>query len=112
MIRLHGGRLLLVSDRADRTWHARIVLGPRAEHQIEADTGTVRLQDALLRAQSIYQAALAKIRPANAAVMCWDCLQWDMTRQCCELAIPECKRSGGRYAKQCEMFIRGLRPSD
>lgn len=106
MIRLHAGRLLLVCDRADRTWHARVILGPKPEHQLEADTGTIQLQEALLRAQSIYQAALARIRPAGDALMCWDCLQWDVGRNKCELGIPESKRSGGRYAARCEMFDR------
>lgn len=38
MISLYGGRLLLFCDRADRTWRARVVLGPKAEHQVEGDT--------------------------------------------------------------------------
>ena len=112
MIRLHAGRLLLVCNRADRTWHARVTLGPKPEHQLEADTGTIQLQEALLRAQSIYQAALAKIRPANAALMCWDCLQWDAQLSRCELGIPECRRSGGRYAATCEMFDPFRQASD
>ena len=45
MISLYGGRLLLFCDRADRTWHARVVLGPKPEHQLEADTGATRLQE-------------------------------------------------------------------
>lgn len=112
MIRLYAGRLLLVCDRADRTWHARVVLGPRPEHQLEVDTGTVQLQEALLRAQSIFQAAVASIRPRDVPVMCWDCLQWDMGRQKCELMIPESKRSGGRYGANCEMFHRALPAPD
>jgi hypothetical protein len=27
-----------------------------------------------------------------------------MRRQCCDLGLPESKRSGGRYALRCEMF--------
>jgi len=112
MIRLHSGRLLLVCDRADKTWHARVTLGPRPEHKIEIDTGTVQLQEALLRAQSIFQAAVASIRPRDVPVMCWDCLQWDMGKQCCELMIAESRRSGGRYAPHCEMFHRALAAPD
>jgi hypothetical protein len=47
MISLYGGRLLLFCDRADRTWHCHVNLGPKAEHQVTADTGAIRLQDAL-----------------------------------------------------------------
>ena len=112
MIRLHGGRLFLISDRADRTWHARVILGPKPEHQFEIDTEAVRLQDALLRGESIFQAALARIRPCNAPLMCWDCMQWDMGRQRCELDIPESRKMGGRYAVQCEMFIKALVTAD
>ena len=65
MISLHAGRLLLFCDSADRTWHCRVVLGPKPEHQVEADTGAIQLQDALLRAQSIYSAAVARIRPVT-----------------------------------------------
>lgn len=103
MISLHAGRLLLVCSRSDRTWHARVLLGPKPEHQLEADTGTVHLPDALLRAQAIYQAALVKLRSGGQR-MCWDCLQWDMSRNRCELGIPEAKRSGGRFAPNCEVY--------
>lgn len=104
MISLHAGRLQLVCSRADRTWHACVTLGPKPEHRVEVDTGTVHLPDALLRAQSIYQAALAKIRPAGGSKMCWDCLQWEVSASRCDLAIPEARRSGGRFAPRCEMF--------
>jgi len=112
MISLYAGRLLLVCSRADRNWHARVVLGPRAEHQLEADTGTVQLQEALLRAQSIFRAAMIQLRPADGPRMCWDCLQWDMRQQRCELELPEAKRSGGRFAPRCEMFDVAVRSSD
>ena len=106
MISLHGGRLLLLCSRSDKTWHARVVLGPKPEHQIESDTGTVHLQDALLRGQSLYQAAVARLRPADAPVMCWDCFHWDMSKQRCAFELPESKRSGGRYAARCELYVR------
>ena len=104
MITLYGGRLLLFCDRADRTWHARVVLGPKPEHQIEADTGAIRLQDAMLRAQSIFQMARANIRPAGAPPMCWDCVQWEVTRKRCNLEFPEARQTGGRFAARCAMF--------
>jgi hypothetical protein len=105
MISLYGGRLLLFCDRADRNWHARVVLGPKPEHQLEADTGAIRLQDALLRAQSIFQMARAKIRPDGAPRMCWDCVQWEPTRKACGLEFPEARHSGGRFAARCELFV-------
>ena len=105
MISLYGGRFLLFCDRADCNWHARVVLGPKPEHQIEADTGAIGLQDALLRAQSIYSAALAKIRPVGAPTMCWDCVQWEATRKRCNLDFPEARQSGGRFAARCELFV-------
>ena len=106
MISLHGGRLLLLCSRSDRTWHARVVLGPKPEHQIEMDTGTIQLQAALLKAQHIYQAARRKLRPEGEPPMCWDCQQWDMRRQRCAFELPESKRSGGRYAVRCELYVR------
>ena len=105
MISLYGGRLLLFCDRADRTWHCRVNLGPKAAHQLEADTGAIRLEDALLRAQSIFQMARAKIRPDGAPRMCWDCVQWEPTRKACGLEFPEARHSGGRFAARCELFV-------
>jgi len=105
MISLYGGRLLLFCDRADRTWRARVVLGPKPEHQVEADTEAIRLEDAMLRAQSIYQMARAKIRPDDAPRMCWDCIQWEATRKRCGLDFPEARQSGGRFAARCELFV-------
>jgi hypothetical protein len=112
VISLHAGRLLLVCSRSDRTWHARVVLGPKPEHQLEADTGAVHLPDALLRAQSIYQAAVVELRPAGGQRMCWDCLQWDLRRNRCELGIPEAKRTGGRFAPNCEMYDAAICSAD
>jgi hypothetical protein len=106
MISLHAGRLLLVCDRADRNWHARVVLGPKPELQIEMDTGTPHLQTALLKAQLIFQAARKKLRPQDGPLMCWDCHYWTMRQQRCGLELPESKRSGGRYAVRCEMYAR------
>lgn len=108
MISLHAGRLLLVCRRSDRRWHAVVKLGPKPEHQVEADTGVDRLQDALQLAEAFYREAVASIRPDTAAVMCWDCLQWNVQANRCELAIPEAKRSGGRYAPHCEMYSRAI----
>jgi hypothetical protein len=105
MISLYHGRLLLFCDRADRTWHCRVVLGPKAEHQLEADTGTILLQEALLRAQSVYAMAMANIRPNTEPRLCWDCVQWDTKRKRCSLEFPEARQSGGRYAERCEVFI-------
>jgi hypothetical protein len=53
-----------------------------------------------------------KIRPFGGPLMCWDCLQWDTQRHCCALALPESKRSGGRYAARCEFYecFRGGEP--
>jgi hypothetical protein len=106
MISLHAGRLLLVCSRSDRNWHARVVLGPKPEHQIEMDTGTVHLQSALIKAQQIYYAARNRIRPEDGPKMCWDCHYWEMRQQACGLELPESKRSGGRYAARCEMYER------
>lgn len=106
MISLHGGRLLLLCSRSDRTWHARVILGPKPEHQIEINTGAIQLQAALLKAKQFYQAARRKLRPADEPLMCWDCQQWDMGRQRCAFELPESKRSGGRYAARCELYVR------
>ena len=110
MISLHAGRLLLFCDRADRTWHCRVNLGPKPIHQLEADTGTVQLQEALLRAQRIYQAAVHDLRPAGSPRMCWDCLQWEPARKACTLGFPEARQTGGRYAARCEVYV-GADPS-
>lgn len=104
MISLYSGRLLLFCDRLDQTWHCRVNLGPKPEHQIEADTGTIQLQEALIRANSIYSAAMAKIRPTGSPRMCWDCLQWDLARKTCGLGLPEGRQTGGRYAPRCSLF--------
>jgi hypothetical protein len=88
------------------------MLGPKVEHQVEVDTGTVHLPDALLRAEAVFQAAVASIRPQTASVMCWDCIQWEMSTQRCDLLLPESKRSGGRYAASCDFFLRALPAAD
>jgi hypothetical protein len=104
MISLYAGRLMLVCTCSSRNWQAHVVLGPKADMQVKADTGTVHLPTALERAQSIYRMAVTQLRPEGAPRMCWDCLQWDMRKQGCDLQLPEAKRSGGRYAPRCEMF--------
>ena len=104
MISLYGGRLLLVCERSDRNWHARVVLGPKPELQFEMSTGTVHLQDALIKGQSIYRAAITRLRPVGGPKMCWDCVHWNMNRQRCDFELPESKRSGGRFAARCDVY--------
>jgi hypothetical protein len=104
MISLHAGRLLLTCERASQTWHAHIILGPKPEHQLVADTGTVDLRQAMERGQSYYMAFRAKARPVD-PVMCWDCIHWTPGgRGRCELEIPECRQTGGRFAPNCSVF--------
>lgn len=101
---MYGGRLQLVCSRADRTWHVRVVLGPRPEHQLEVDTGAQQLRDARAQAQLIYHDALRKVRPASEPIMCWDCEQWEVRRNRCGLDLPEARQSGGRFATRCSWF--------
>ena len=104
MISLHAGRLLLTCERASQTWHAHIILGPKPEHQLIADTGTVDLRQAMERGQGYYMAFRAKARPVD-SVMCWDCIHWTPGgRGRCELEIPECRQTGGRFAATCSVF--------
>lgn len=104
MISLYGGRLLLFCDRLSRTWHVRVVLGPRPEHTMQADTGAAVLRDARAQAQLIFHDAVRKIRPPCEPAMCWDCQQWEMRRNRCALDLPEARQSGGRYAARCAWF--------
>lgn len=108
MITLYGGRLLLFCDRLSRTWHVRVVLGPKPEHQVEVDTQAAVLRDARAQAQLIYYDAVQKIRPASEPTMCWDCLQWSPATKRCDLQLPEARQSGGRFAARCGMFRSAL----
>ena len=108
MISLHAGRLLLTCERASQTWHATINIGPKPEHQLIVDTGTVDLRQAMERGNMHYQAFRAKVRPVtpDAKVMCWDCLHWTPGgRGRCELDIPEARQTGGRFAPNCSVFM-------
>ena len=109
MIRLHNGRLLLICGNANQNWQIRVVLGPKPEHQIEVDAGTVYLQTALERAESLFRAAVARLRPVGTSSMCWDCVQWEMDRQRCGMFFPESRRSGGKFAARCSMFQTAVR---
>ena len=109
MISLHAGRLLLTCERASQTWHAHIILGPKPEHQLIADTGTVDLRQAMERGQNLYMAFRAKARPIEPDIeprrVCWDCIHWTPGgRGRCELEIPECRQTGGRFAATCAVF--------
>lgn len=109
MISLHSGRLLLVCEKTHHNWQAHVVLGPKPEHQIISDTGTVHLQTALLRGQMLFQAAVAKWQPNKGQRCCWDCVQWELPNKGCGLGFPEAKHSNGRYAKTCELYSGAFR---
>jgi hypothetical protein len=114
MISLHAGRLLLSCERASQTWHAHIILGPKPEHQLVADTGTVDLRQAMERGQNLYTAFRAKARPVEVEtkVMCWDCIHWTPGgRGRCEMDIPESRQTGGRFAPSCAVFTPCKNPS-
>lgn len=107
MIALHAGRLLLTCEQSSQTWHARINIGPKPEHQLVIDTGTIDLRQAMERGNMHYQAFCAKARPVepNAKVMCWDCLHWTPGgRGRCEIGLPEARKTGGRFAPNCSVF--------
>ena len=107
MISLHAGRLLLTCELTSQTWHAKIIVGPKPEHQLVVDTGTVDLQQAMVRGNMHYQAFRVKARPVEPAakVMCWDCLHWaPVGRGRCELKIPEARKSNGKFAPDCSVF--------
>lgn len=107
MIALHAGRLLLTCEQSSQTWHARINIGPKPEHQLVVDTGTIDLRQAMERGKMHYQAFCAKARPVepNAKVMCWDCLHWTPGgRGRCEIGLPEARKTGGRFAPNCSVF--------
>ena len=108
MISLYGGRLRLVNENADRTWHAVVVLGPRPEHQLRLTTGVRNLREALPLARVIFHDAQGTLRGCNSQVMCWDCVQWNVDTSRCSLGVPECRRSGGRYAPRCSMFHQAI----
>jgi hypothetical protein len=114
MISLHAGRLLLSCERASQTWHAHIILGPKPEHQLVADTGTVDLRQAMERGQNLYTAFRAKARPVEVEmkVMCWDCIHWTPGgRGRCEMDIPESRQTGGRFAPSCAVFTPCKNPT-
>lgn len=107
MIALHAGRLLLTCEQSSQTWHARINIGPKPEHQLVIDTGTIDLRQAMERGNMHYQTFCAKARPVepNAKVMCWDCLHWTPGgRGRCEIGLPEARKTGGRFAPNCSVF--------
>ena len=71
------------------------------------DTGTVDLRQAMERGHWHYAAFKAKARPVepDAKVMCWDCIHWTPGgRGRCEIDIPECRQTGGRFAPNCAVF--------
>jgi hypothetical protein len=103
MISLHAGRLLLTCERASQTWHAHIILGPKPEHQLVVDTCTVDLRQAMERGQYHYKAFKETAPPVQR--MCWDCIHWTPgTPGRCEIDIPECRQTGGRFAPNCAVF--------
>lgn len=110
MISLYGGRLQLVNENADRTWHVIVVLGPRPEHQLRLTTGVRNLHEALPRARMIFDDAQDTLRGGNGPAMCWDCVQWNVHINRCDLDVPECRSSGGRFAPRCAMFKAAIQP--
>lgn len=105
MFSLFAGRLKLRYELLSRQWIADVIVGPRKEQSASIELGTQDLQVAKDAAMQFYRhfKELHKVeRPGS----CWDCHQYCPKRRCCLVGIPECRKSGGRFSANCELFVR------
>lgn len=104
MISLYGGRLKLEVDSEARQWLAHVIVGPKKEQQTTQHLQTLHLYTAQHRAIQFYKRFKAEQLPDR--ITCWLCKQWSPTANNCQVGVPECRKTGGRFAPNCALFTR------
>lgn len=105
MISLYGGRLKLDMDADAHQWIAHVIVGPKAEHKTSKLLDTKHLYTAQQRAVDFYRQFKTEHLPER--LSCWTCKQWSPTANNCQVGVPECRKTGGRFAPNCALY-RGL----
>lgn len=104
MFALYAGRLKLRYELLSRQWIADVIVGPRKEQSATLGLGTQDLQvakEAAIRFYRHFKQTHASTRPGS----CWNCQQYSPQKRCCLVGIPECRKSGGRFSTNCELFV-------
>lgn len=104
MISLYGGRLKLDFDSDARQWVAHVIVGPKKEQQTSHLLETTHLFIAQQRAIDFYRRFKDEQLPDR--VTCWICKQWSPTANICQVGVPECRKTGGRFAPSCALFTQ------
>lgn len=102
MISLYGGRLKLEIDSEAHQWVAHIIVGPKPEQQTIHKLETTHLFTAQQRATDFYRQFKAEQLPDR--LTCWTCKQWSPIKNSCQVGVPECRKTGGRFAPNCALY--------
>lgn len=103
MFSLFAGRLKLRYEILSHQWIADVIVGPRKHQSISVELGTRDLQAAKDMGISFYKAF--KAEHGGDALTCWDCQQYSPETRGCQVGVPECRRTGGRFAVNCDLFL-------
>ena len=102
MISLYGGRLIL-NIGENGQWEAHLIIGPKPEHKTVKALRTKHLFTAQQRAVKFYRQFAAEQLPDR--LTCWICKQWSPKTNRCQVGVPECRQTGGRFAPSCALFV-------
>ena len=102
MISLYGGRLKLELDSTARQWVAHVIIGPKKEHKATQRLQTTHLFTAQRRAIEFYRDCKAEHLPDR--LICWTCKQWCPASNTCQVGVPECRQTAGRFAPNCALY--------
>lgn len=104
MISLYAGRLKLDFDNDTRQWVAHVIVGPKPEQQTIHNLETVHLYTAQHSAVEFYRQFRAEHLPDR--LTCWTCKQWSPTKNTCGVGVPECRKTGGKFAPNCALYCK------
>jgi hypothetical protein len=102
MISLYGGRLKLEMHSDAHQWVAHVIVGPKQEHKTSKLLETKHLYTAQQRAIGFYRQFKAEHLPDR--LTCWTCKQWSPKTNRCQVGVPECRQTGGRFAPNCALY--------
>lgn len=103
MFSLYAGRLKLRFDLISRQWIADVIVGPKKEHSESLGLGTQNLESAKASAFAFYKQFKAKHH--SSGVSCWDCQQYKPRQRLCDVGVPECRQTGGKFAQNCDLYL-------
>ncbi len=104
MFSLFAGRLKIRYELIEHQWLADVIVGPKKHQSATFELKTQDFATAKEAAMEVYKRF--KAEQQGDTLTCWNCQQYDAKAKRCQVGVPECRNTGGRFAVSCALYLR------